>query len=575
MSKKKILTFSLALLCSFSLLAFCSCKKTPAESTSEPESQAQIVESTSGIEYTLSSDGKYYVISGYNGTAKKVVCGDTYKELPIKKIGNNAFYNSVIETVTVSASIEEIGDYAFFNCDELTTVNFTKGLKKIGEYAFSACKMLTHVSLPEGLVEICDNAFYSSNVIDVNIPSSIESIGVDVFDKCESLQYNKYDNAFYLGNSENKYVALIFLGKETLASTELDGVEIESTIVGNPMETSCSVHSDTKVIAGGAFEHHSFLTRVTVSQNVIAIGDRAFSACFSLASVTLPKSLKTIGVSAFAYCKSLSSINLPESLETLGDGAFSHCGITMVVIPDTIKEIAPFTFNECYKLNEVYLGSNVTKIGAHAFFGCFSLKSVIFENYFTSSLTDIGAFAFGECNQLTSIMLPSSLVSIEEKIFSDYITHVYCFHTKNTWASANLNAEGLLDPYSGKIYLYSQSQPALNQEETDYDGKYFFLNEDGNKIIWKYTIVDGDVEYTYSAEQPAVNQDKTAYVGNFFFYNVKGAPILWRYVVRIGGVDCTYSHTQPALNEDQTDYDGNYFYYDELGVARKWILSND
>ena len=279
MSKKRILTFSLAILCAFSLLSFSSCKKKAPESTSESESQVEIIESTTGIEYTLSSNGDYYIISGYNGTAKKVVCGETHKGLPIKEIGKNAFCNSTLESLTISSSIEKIGEYAFFNCDELTHVDFDNGLKEIGEYAFSACKTLSHVSLPEGLKTLGNHVFYSSNVINVSIPESIEFIGLGAFDSCDSLQFNKYDNAYYLGNTENKFTALIYFGEEIEVSVDVDGVPIKTTITGNPSETSCAVNTSTKVIAGGAFEKHVYLEKVTITQNVTAIGDLAFFGC--------------------------------------------------------------------------------------------------------------------------------------------------------------------------------------------------------------------------------------------------------------------------------------------------------
>ena len=57
---------------------------------------------------------------------------------------------------------------------------------------------------------------------------------------CSSLVYNEYNNALYLGNPSNRYLALIEAKEESIST--------------------CRIHSDTKVIAGEAFRgtgtHH-------------------------------------------------------------------------------------------------------------------------------------------------------------------------------------------------------------------------------------------------------------------------------------------------------------------------------
>ena len=54
--------------------------------------------------------------------------------------------------------MEEIGDYAFYECSELTNVVVHGGLKRIGEAAFLKCGKLQRPSLPPS-VEIGDWAF--------------------------------------------------------------------------------------------------------------------------------------------------------------------------------------------------------------------------------------------------------------------------------------------------------------------------------------------------------------------------------------------------------------------------------
>lgn len=460
--RKTLLSFLICLLCAILTFAFVACGETTSESESQPpvvESKPQVVVSgTNGLEYTLSDDGEYYIISGYNGTARKIVCGDYYKDLPIKEIGDNAFRGTSVETVNVTDGIEKIGEYAFFSCKQLSTLNLGSTVVEIGDYAFSACSSLTNVILPEGLTTICDKAFYRTiNLISVSIPETISSIGCEAFEGCTNLQFSIYDNAKYLGNTDNKYVALIDCDSE---------------------KTSCAVNGNAKVIAGGAFENLANLTTVTVASGVTAIGDRAFNDCSNLEDVSLPNTLQTIGTSAFAHCSDLDKINLPASLVKIGDGAFSHSGLTNAYIPDGVEKIDAYTFNGCLSLTSIELGLNITEIGAYAFNDCSALYAVTFKSFSGCKVSSIGAFAFNNCKKLPNrFFMPASVTTVEENAFLDtFVSDVYTFHTTSSWAEYKLDSNLALEGF--KIYFFSENEPAND------DANYFYLDKNGNVVNW-------------------------------------------------------------------------------------------
>ena len=55
-------------------------------------------------------------------------------------IGNYAFYDcSRLTSLNLPAGITEIGDYAFFLCSRLTSLTFPAGITSIGRYAFKGC----------------------------------------------------------------------------------------------------------------------------------------------------------------------------------------------------------------------------------------------------------------------------------------------------------------------------------------------------------------------------------------------------------------------------------------------------
>ena len=79
------------------------------------------------LEFTLSDDGTYYIISGI-GTWKssKLVLPSEYEGLPVREVGNYAFQNcTFIETITIPASITRLGYGAAMGCVNIKNVTFS------------------------------------------------------------------------------------------------------------------------------------------------------------------------------------------------------------------------------------------------------------------------------------------------------------------------------------------------------------------------------------------------------------------------------------------------------------------
>ena len=73
--------------------------------------------------------------------------------------------------------VTSIGNYAFYVCNDLTSITIPEGVTSIGEDAFWGCSGLTSISIPEGVTSIGDCAFYNcSGLTSINIPNSVTSI---------------------------------------------------------------------------------------------------------------------------------------------------------------------------------------------------------------------------------------------------------------------------------------------------------------------------------------------------------------------------------------------------------------
>ena len=230
---------------------------------------------SNGLEFTLNEDNSSYSVTGIGTcTDSNVIIPAIYNNLPVTSIGYSAFGDcSSLTSITIPDSVTSIDKYAFVGCSSLTSVTIGNSVTSIGNYAFVECIGLTSITIPDSLTRLGDGAFID----------------------CLSLNYNEYDNAYYLGNETNPYVIL---------------VEAKETSI-----TSCSINTNTKVIYGFAFEGCIGLTSITIPDSVTSIGDSAFEDCSSLTSITIPDSVTSIGNYAFNGCSSLTDITFNGTKE--------------------------------------------------------------------------------------------------------------------------------------------------------------------------------------------------------------------------------------------------------------------
>jgi len=100
-------------------------------------------------------------------------------------INNTApWYNEQIERVVIKEGITNIGDGAFANYWNLTSVFVPPNINHIGEYAFMSCNRLTSIFIPRGITKIEKLTFYGcEQLASFIIPNGvIENIQLSVID---------------------------------------------------------------------------------------------------------------------------------------------------------------------------------------------------------------------------------------------------------------------------------------------------------------------------------------------------------------------------------------------------------
>ena len=287
----------------------------------------------------------------------------------VTTIEDRVFYNCIsLESIVIPDSIIAIGDDVFLECRALTSITvgennkayksidgnlYSKDGKTLIKYAtgkndttfaipnnveaiesraFYYCTSLTSVVIPNGVKTIGSSAFEEcASLTSITIPDSITEIGAYAFFLCESLEYNEYDNAYYLGNNGNPYLALVAAKSRYI--------------------TSCEINPNTKFVL-----------------------NRAFRFCENLTSITIPDSVKSIGEDSFYDCEGLTSINIGDGVTKIGNSVFFECeGLTKVTIGKGVTSIGDNAFNGCTRLTSIEIPNSVTSIGGGAFYGCRSL----------------------------------------------------------------------------------------------------------------------------------------------------------------------------------------------------------
>ena len=104
----------------------------------------------------------------------------TYKECyRVCSIGEKAFKDCrELTTITIPDSVTSIRDKAFENCSGLTSISIPDSVTEIGDCAFECCSSLTSISISNTITYIGGDIFYGcSSLTSISIPGSVTSIG--------------------------------------------------------------------------------------------------------------------------------------------------------------------------------------------------------------------------------------------------------------------------------------------------------------------------------------------------------------------------------------------------------------
>jgi len=119
-------------------------------------------------------DGGTARIIQYNGIRQTIRIPPQIQGMTVTEIGNEAFQNKQLTSVTIPNSVTIIGVYAFPN-NQLTNVTIPNSVTVIGDWAFYQ-NQLTSVTIPNSVTVIGEAAFNHNQLRNVTIPNSVTTI---------------------------------------------------------------------------------------------------------------------------------------------------------------------------------------------------------------------------------------------------------------------------------------------------------------------------------------------------------------------------------------------------------------
>lgn len=269
-----------------------------------------------------------------------------------------AFAYKDIQSVSIPASVTEIGEYAFYGCESLTTVNIAQNsaLKIIGKCAFAGCTSLVNFTLPASVEEVYDFAFASTAITSITLSQNVSFFSSSAF-------VDSALTAYSVADENSRY-------------TDFEDVlynYVENSLVSYPCKkpgTSFVVGMHITTLMPYSMSYVDELEEVEL-QGVTHVLSGAFMNSESLSRITAPN-LTSAEADSFS---NTAFINSDEEIKALGEVLIKYSG-TAEEAYFNYHTIAPMALYGNDTLKRVTLGPLVMAIREFAFFNCSELKDV-------------------------------------------------------------------------------------------------------------------------------------------------------------------------------------------------------
>lgn len=345
----------------------------------------------------------------------------------IVAIGQEAFMNSAITSVTLPDDFESLTFSTFEGCTSLTTVVLNDLLSSCFPRCFYGCTSLTSITFPKNQFSLLDQCFAYTGITSIVLPPQFTvTSGANIFEGCTSLV--------------SATCSIPQGGGTFLNCTNLNTITIYGYPQTNDFEGCSSLQNPSAygtmntTLESGSYFYNQFFPAGTngfyMNYNFIETGyyyDIVSGLTFEYDVTTL--TAKVIGYGSLnSFAPRQPNVVVPSSIViTPSSGtpttftvnqigpmvkAFgTNSDLQSIVIPNSVIYFTDAIFQECYGLTSVT--SNMTTVPRLMFKQCTSLPNI---SFLPSTIRAIGREAFSSC-QFTSVTIPSNILYLLSNAF--------------------------------------------------------------------------------------------------------------------------------------------------------------
>lgn len=350
-----------------------------------------------------------------------------------------------IKSVVINPGVTSIGNYAFYNCINLTSVSIPSTVTTIRPDVFENCTSLTSVTIPSSVTSIGYYAFLNSGLTDIyvswttaeaiptwNTMTASQADSITLHVPCGSAEYylakagwKTYKirggcNTTYTLTvaSDNNAYGLVQMDNGTPAASITEQVYTDDShrITALPAdichrfvqwddgntENPRTVMPNTNTTYTATFTEQPYSG--TCGTNLTWVLE-----CDSTLRISGTGAMPNFGNNSqpwYSIANLIKHVVIEEGVTTIGNCAFYQMDIVTVTNPSTLKTIGSQAFYRCHQLESINFPNGMTSIGSSVtghgpFYECTSLKAI----YIPASLTFINSDTFLRCYSLTSIVV--------------------------------------------------------------------------------------------------------------------------------------------------------------------------
>lgn len=223
-------------------------------------------------------------------------------------------YMDQVKEIVIEDGITRIGDWMFWDCNNVTKLTLPNSLESIGNNAFfcnpdEGDGKLGELVLPEGLKRLEYRTFYNCGLTKVTIPSTMQEFDAASFEKNPIEAYVVAEGNPEFATDENGVLFQLWYDEDE-DGKRIDGTDSLGALAAYPAGssmTSYTVPDTVGDIWSWAFSHANNLTKLNLN-HAWGYSDHSIYCCDNLTSLVLPENIDWMNPEAIYGNKNLNSI---------------------------------------------------------------------------------------------------------------------------------------------------------------------------------------------------------------------------------------------------------------------------